>query len=167
MNLTTRKNPNWVASVLGNVTRLAGKEIACGYPKGKVGRGYPDGESVVEVAAKNCFGIGVPQRDFMSYAQPEIINKTRGFMLAIAKLAGSADTAAKAKIAALMETAGQKGAEAIKDAITNGSYQPNSPATLNIKVGGTNPHGKMSTKPLIDTQLMRGSTTSVVRDAKK
>ena len=69
MLATTRKNPQWIATIMGNVTRVAGSEIACGFPKQKA-NAYPDGDSVADVAAKNCFGIGVIQRDLMTYAQP-------------------------------------------------------------------------------------------------
>ena len=174
-----RKNPNWVASVLGNVTTLAGKEIACGFPKGKA-QAYPDGEGVASVAAKNCFGIGVPQRDFMSYAQPLIIERTRATMARIAKLVelpGQGD-----KVAALMETAGIAAANAIKRAIRDGDWSPNSDKPMgellradisrswqvSIPVGMSYAAAKKkfhkSSKPLIDTGHMIQSATSVVRD---
>lgn len=163
MSITvTRKNPNWVASVLGNVTTVAGKEIACGFPRGKA-QAYPDGEQVAQVAADNCFGVGVPQRDFMSYAQDGIIQSTRDIMRRIAQLANLKGEHGQ-QIDALREAAGLAGAAAIKSAIVDGTYTPNSPASLHPSVGGTNPHGKKSTKPLIDTGHMVQSVTHVVRD---
>jgi hypothetical protein len=152
----SRKNPNWVASVLGNVTKLAGKEIACGFPKGKC-MAYPEGgEQVADVAARNTFGIGVPQRDFMSYAQPEIIERTGALMKEIAHQASLKGDHA-AELSALMEAAGAAGVGAIKSAIVSGDWPPNSPETIARKGEGK--------KPLIDTSHMVNSTTYVVRDA--
>jgi hypothetical protein len=151
-----RKHPNWVASVLGNVTKLAGKEIACGFPKGKLNRYQDTQESVADVAAQNCFGIGVPQRDFMTYALPLIVTDTAPFMKEIVKennIKGH-----ESVVEALMENAGKLGADAIKAAIVDGNYAPNSAATIRRKGVGK--------KPLIDTSLMINSATYVVRDAR-
>jgi hypothetical protein len=151
-----RKHPNWVASVLGNVTKLAGKEIACGFPKGKLNRYQDTQESVADVAAQNCFGIGVPQRDFMTYALPLIVTDTAPFMNEIVKennIPGH-----ESAVTALMEHAGQLGAAAIKEAIEGGNWPDNSEVTKKRKGEGK--------KPLIDTSLMINSVTYVVRDAR-
>lgn len=155
---------------MGNVTKVAGKEIAVGFPRGKC-QAYPDGEQVAQVAFENCMGDSdkrIPARDFMGYAQDGIEQRTRPIIRKIGKLASEPALlnpgVNDAKISALREAAGQAGAAAVKSAIRDGSYEPNSPRTLHPSVGGVNPDGKKSTKPLIDTGHMIQSVTHVVRD---
>lgn len=142
-----RKNPTW----LGRFTKLleskSGVEIAVGFPQGKC-QAYPDGRRVADVAARHVFGEGVPQRDFMSYASVGIQRRTQPILQQIAK-----ETHPGA-IAALQEAAGMEGAEAIKDSILNGPWEPNSEETIKLKG---------SSKPLIDTKHMTNSVTYVIR----
>lgn len=151
---TTRKNPGALKAALDRLEKLAGKEIACGFPAGKE-NAYPDGTSVVDVAAKNCFGVGVPQRDFMSLARPIVISRTTPIMAKIGSMVN--DARAIDGIAALQEAAGQIGAAAIKEAIIALDTPPNSPETI---------RRKGSSNPLVDTGHMVQSVTYVVRDRK-
>ena len=55
----------------------------------------------------------------------------------------------------VLETAGSVGADLVKEAITDGEWQPNAPETV---------RRKGSDKPLIDTGAMRQAATWQVRD---
>jgi hypothetical protein len=136
---------------LNRYKRAAGKEIAVGFPKGK-GQAYPDGETVIEAAAKNCFGIGVPKRDFMGEAQDAIHQATKPIMKRIAQAVN--EDKAKA-VNALTDAAGMVAADQIKKTIRDGAWVPNSPTTV---------ARKGSSKPLIDTGHMIQSVTYVVRE---
>lgn len=145
------KNAGWFSKTLTQFKRLAGKEIAVGFPKGKAGA-YPDGQSVIEVAAKNCFGIGVPRRDFMAESKMTIADGTKPLI----REAMLASSQGKNKVTnAMLEAAGQKGADIIKETIRDGDWQPNSEVTI---------ARKGSSKPLIDTGRMLGAVTYQVRD---
>lgn len=132
---------------------MAGKVIAVGFPRGKC-QAYPDGTPVAEVAAAHVYGMGVPVRDFMAYADPEIRKRTTPYLQAVAEEINK-PVPNQRVIDALMEAAGQEGAQAIKDAILEGEYTPNADATV---------EAKGSDKPLIDTTHMLNSATYVVRD---
>lgn len=147
----TRKNPGWLRSLIGEYRTIAGKEIACGFPKGTA-QAYPDGEQVATVAAQHVFGIGVPQRDFMTYSAPDVEKKSKPLLEKIVKLTNRGETQA---VPALMEGAGLAGAAAIKNGIVDGEYTPNSLATI---------AAKGSDKPLIDTGHMVQSVTYAIRD---
>ena len=175
-----RKNPGWAASLLGNCTKIAGKEIAVGFPKGKA-QPYPDGEPVASVAAKNCFGIDVTQRDFMSYAEPSIIDKTRETMLKIIRLNNLFGDHTP-QIQELQEKAGLLAANCIKTAIRDGGWEPNSDNPMGWQIrseisanwGVRIPEGMSyraaklqfhhKDKPLIDTAHLLNSVNYVVRD---
>ena len=141
-------NPDGVKNALKKITDLKGKVVAVGFPKGKVGA-YPDGTSVISVAQAHVFGLGVPQRDFMALARPDIIKKTKRVLREISK----AKTASV--VTALQNAAGQVAVTSIKQAITDLSSPPNSPETI---------RKKGSSNPLIDTTLMQRSVTYVIRD---
>lgn len=147
-------------SLIGEYRTVANKEIACGFPSGTA-EVYPDGESVAGVAAQHVFGVGVPQRDFMAYSREDVERKSAPLLKKIVQLVNKGQSRG---VPELMEAAGIAGAKAIKLGILDGTYEPNSPATLHPSVGGTNPDGKKSTKPLIDTGHMIQSVTHVVRE---
>lgn len=156
MNPFKHKNPGWLPRVVGAYKTVAGKEIACGFPRQKQ-NAYPDGTPVAEIAARNCYGMGIPQRDFMTHALPDIEEKTKPILNLIARVIGKPNS--QAKINTLSENAGQVGAQCIKDSILDSdAYQPNSPETI---------AKKKSSKPLIDTSHMLTSATHVVRDKSK
>lgn len=151
-----RKNPKWTNQFTKILEAKGENEIAVGFPKGQ-SQAYPDGTSVIDVATQHCFGLGVPQRDFMTYAKHSIQQRTDPILRQLTK------EIHPAAIRALCEAAGLEGVVSIRDAILNGNWPPNSPATLHPIVGGTNPEGKKSTRPLIDTAHMINSVTYVVR----
>src|SRR5574340_264552 len=100
------KNPGVIDAIFKRQQEVAKKEVAVGYPKGKA-QAYPDGESVIDVAAKNCFGIGVPVRDFMALAKIYIADDQtiKDLMVAIAKETSSKDWSPEV-VAKLQEAAG-------------------------------------------------------------
>jgi hypothetical protein len=143
------KKPGALDSIVTKFKKATEKEIALGFPAGAA-ESYPDGTSVVEVAASHVFGVGVPQRDFMAFAKDGIRDKAEPILRQIASL-GDGD---EKGISALQEAAGQAGQSAIRAAITELREPPNSPATI---------AAKGSDNPLIDTTHMRDSVTYVVR----
>jgi hypothetical protein len=152
-----RKNPKALDAVVANIGKVGGSVVAVGFPRGQ-SNAYPDGTSVIEVAAKHVYGVDVPQRDFMTLAKPEVISRTKE---AMDTLRGGGLNQKQIDIA--LTAAGEEGVSAIKQAITDLDTPPNAPGTLHPDVGGTNPKGKKSTNPLIDTEHMRDSVTYAVR----
>lgn len=166
--------------MLGNTARLSGKVVACGFPRG-MAQPYPEGESVASVAAKNCWGIGVIQRDFMSYAKDQIIETTRPILIRVARLSHQPGDH-RAQIQMLLERAGLLAANCIKRAIRDGNWEPNSDHPMSAELhaeierswGLKIPRGMSyraaklkyhhSDKPLIDTAHMINAATYVVRD---
>jgi hypothetical protein len=151
----TRKNPNALKALQERFAAVGKLEVAAGYPKGKA-QAYPDGESVIDIAIKNCFGIGVPQRDFMTYAKILIGRDAtiKKIMMAVAK--ETADPKGSVQVVkSLQEAAGMQAVTLIQNAIQEGTWEPNSKATI-AKKG--------SSQPLVDTKHMTNSTTYVVRE---
>lgn len=175
-----RKNPTWLQGVMGNVAKVGDKVIACGYPKGKA-QAYPGGENVASVAARNCWGIGVIQRDFMSYADEKIPAATREVMIKIWRVSNLPGDHTE-ELARLRERAGLLASNEIKMAIRDGAWEPNSdlpmsehlreqigrewgvkiPKDMSYRAAKYKFHH--SDKPLIDTAHMINATTYVVRD---
>ena len=134
-------------------------EIAVGYPKDASGLGTPepayDGEaSIIEVAIRNNYGLGVPRRAFFEEARKDMQDRYHEVMRKTAKqmLAGEADPRK------VLDLAGLQAETAVRDSIANGNWQPNSPATI---------ARKGSSKPLIDTSTMRNRVTHIVRKAER
>lgn len=150
MSTTTRKNPNAISEYLDGMKKLEEKEIAVGFPRG-LAQAYPDGTSVAEVAAKQCFGIGVPVRDFMKFGEILISKDSviKECLEGIVKHSNKPDVGM-----ALANAAGQKGVSLIQEAILTGDWVPNAPSTI---------AAKGSDKPLIDTSHMKNSVTYVIR----
>jgi len=144
-----RKNPDAMKGVLKAVQDAAKKEIAVGFPKGKA-NAYPDGTPVALVAACHVYGMGVPVRDFMALAKPDIIRRTKK-ALGLLKKGGLNSV----QIEIAQNAAGVEAEAAIKKGITDMNSPPLAPATIKAKG---------SSKPLIDTEHMRDSVTYVIRD---
>lgn len=178
-----RKNPDALNRLADRLKKLAGKEIAVGFPAGKA-QAYPDGTPVVEVAAAHVFGIGVKERDFMTLGKEMMKPKVKPVLRKIAKLAVKVDgnsTDAQA-VQNLQESAGQLGQTAIREVIVDGDWAPNSDSPMSeglreeiSKSWGVDiPEGMSyleakrkflgSDKPLIAMGHMVASVTYVVRD---
>jgi len=150
--IVKRKNHNALQAVYERMGRAGKREIAVGFPAG-MAKAYPDGTSVVEVAARHVYGVGVPQRDFMALARHDIVEGTRPLLQAIAaaEVKGGQEGVADS----LRDAAGMKAQAAIQQAIVDLSDPPNAPSTI---------EAKGSSNPLIDTGHMKNSVTYVVRD---
>ena len=145
----TRKNPNALREVIERIGRAAQKEIAVGFPKGKA-QAYPDGTSVIDVAAWNVFGTkSIPERNFMALARRGIVKNCEPLLKELGKLKEGRGAEA------LRNAIGEVGKSAIQDAITDLNDPPNAPSTIKAK-GSSN--------PLIDTGHMLNSVTYDVRD---
>jgi len=142
-----RKDIGAVNKVYARLGSLGKKEVAVGFPAGKA-QAYPDGTGVAFVAACHVFGMGVPRRDFMALAQSDIREHTKEIMARVAK-AKTPEEAEK-----LMNAAGEKAKDDIKNAIIKLSDPPNTEATI---------ERKGSSNPLVDTGHLVQSTTYVVR----
>ena len=134
-------------------------EIAVGYPRDASGLGTPepayDGEaSIIEVAIRNNYGLGVPRRAFFEEAREGMQDMYREVMRGTARqmLAGEAEPCK------VLDLAGLRAETAVRDSIADGNWQPNSPATI---------ARKGSSKPLIDTSTMRNRVTHIVRKAER
>jgi hypothetical protein len=177
---TKQSNPKALDDLRRRLKSLGNKQVAIGYPSG-TSESYPDGTSVIEVAASHVYGIGVPERDFFSDAAGEIQDQAKPLMQQIAKAitSGKVDPDVVEK---MLDQAGSMGAAILKNAITSGSFEPlsdvpMSPA-LRAKVsaswGEEIPPGmsyraakkqfRGSDKPLVDTGLLTDAITHVVRD---
>ena len=149
-----RKNPKWLESVLKKQKKLTGKVVAIGFPKGTdaVGLSYPDGTALLNVAAWNNFGTSrIPRRDFMSAGSKLMHEKTapiaKRFMKGINSGKIDADT--------VLRQMGVVAAGQLQIAIKDLTDPPNSPITISMK-GSSN--------PLVDTGLLVGSVTWVIRE---
>lgn len=146
-------NKGWLEKLLKSYGQEA--ELAIGWPRSTeaVGIRYPDGTSVVLVAAVNNFGSssrGIPARPFMSEsAQPAVI-ATQPVAETMIRIVNRG----KATIEDALTEMGPYAVGAFQTTITDHAWVPNAPRTV-LEKG--------SDKPLIDTALMRNSLTFVVR----
>lgn len=129
---------------------LSEQEITVGFPEGKQ-KAYPDGTSVVAVAAANCFGTkNIPMRNFMGYAALDIRKRCGPILKAMAELeAGKVGQMPK-----LQNAAGLLAENSIKQAIIDLRDPPNAPSTI---------ARKGSSNPLIDTGHMKSAVTYIIR----
>jgi hypothetical protein len=147
-----RKNPDALKEMLSRFEKAASREIAVGFPSGRT-EAYPDGTSVVDVAARHVFGVGVPRRDFMADSRPGLRKVEQKFLPEMIKLSGTGLGDAE-KLGALQEAAGQAAQEEIRKTIIDFNDPPNSPATIAAK--GFN-------NPLVETSHMKDAVTYVIR----
>lgn len=147
-----QKNPGWLDKLL---KRYDNDEVlAIGYPAAETGGiRYPDGTSVVLVATVNNFGSqsqGIPARDFMSQGGAPAVEATAPIAEALVPLLNQG----KVTPADILRDMGPFAEAAFKAKLTEGPWEPNAPATITKKG---------SSRPLIDTGLLRNSLTHVVR----
>lgn len=140
-------------SVLDKVDK---KEVAVGYPVGVTGLGVPepaydDEASIIEVALKNNYGLGVPRRAFMDLASKYMEETYKEVMDQL----GPKLMRGEAELEKVLDVAGTAAAEDIRKAITQGNWLPNSQLTIVLKG---------SDVPLIDTMTMHNRATHLVRD---
>lgn len=151
MSVTIKQsNPDWFKKL---IKRYSGdNEIAVGFPVGSesAGLSYPGGQKVVDVAAMNEFGIGVPERSFLRAGGREFVETSKSlFEKAVIKI-----NEGGSNIEDESEKIGLKASAFIKQKIVDLKDPPNSEETV---------RRKGSSNPLVDTGLMRQSVTHVVR----
>lgn len=150
-----QKNPGWLERL---VARYRNESVlAVGYPlgTGAVGTRYPDGTSLVMVAAVQQYGSasrGIPARPFMTQGAPLAVERTRPVVEVMVR----AMNAGKATAEQALGEMGPYAQAAFQDVIREGEYEPNSPVTI---------RRKESSQPLIDTGLLRNTLTWIVRKA--
>ena len=155
----TQTNPNALKKIQAAMKAACEKEVAVGFPMGKA-QAYPEGESVIDVAAKQCFGIGVPERNFMQLGEVYIAGDSIiSDSLKLAAQEASKPNGNPQGVTAMQNAAGQQAQALIRKAIIEGNWEPNSPRTIARK-------GE-DARPLIDTGHMLNAVTYVVRDKKK
>lgn len=149
------KNPGWEKTILTQLKKQTGKEVAVGFPAGKEGihtPHYENGASITEVAIYNNFGTDTtPRRPFMEKAA-QAMKEPVGKLLE-KRLAGAVSR--KVDMETVLEGAGQLAAGIVKETITDLDSPPNAPATI---------AKKKSYNPLIHTRAMRQHVTHHVRE---
>lgn len=147
-------NPGWLQRLLRRYKNES--VLAVGYPSSETGSlRYPDGTSVVLVAAVNNFGsssMGIPARPFMIEGAAPAIEATAPIAAALIP----ALNAGTATVEDILGDMGPFAEAAFKEKLTDGPWEPNAPLTVDLKGSST---------PLIDTGLLRNSLTHVVRKA--
>lgn len=144
-----QSNPGWLKRLM---KRYSGKKvIAVGFPQGSEGGStqYPNGESVLDVAARNEFGIGVPERSFLRTGGQEFVEDSKTmFKKAIISVNGGGDLQSE------VDNIGLKAVSAIQQKIISIDSPANAESTI---------AQKGSSNPLVDTGLMGQSVTYEVR----
>jgi hypothetical protein len=156
-----QKNPAWMKQFRRTIKKLESDKLECavGFPQGKGAETpwYDSGESILEVAIQNEYGLpaaNIPARPFMQQSGPKI---QEAYDEAAGK-AGEAIMAGELDVDTFLEAAGQQSVGIIQDTIATGSFAPNAPYTI-AKKG--------SSVPLIDSGDMRKFVTYVVRESKE
>lgn len=108
-------------------------------------------QPVWRIALKNEMGQGVPKRPFMQKALPKLIELKNDQVKKVMQKFGQ--DLAVVNIKMVCQIIGVQGVSILQDSITSGSWQANSPFTVAVK---------QSSKPLVDTGLMRQSITFTV-----
>lgn len=159
---TTESNPGMLKKLLDKMSKFAEKGVVAGFPRGQLNTPHYEPEkpedgpglSIIDVAIKNNFGIGVPRRDFMTPATKKWKKFFDESLIKIKKELES-ETVDVDKFLNMM---GQKGADIISQEIIALRTPPNSPVTI---------ARKGSSNPLVDSGDMSRSTTWQIREGKE
>ncbi len=112
---------------------------------------YDDGTSVAEIAAFNEYGtVNIPARPFMKTA----VEKSKDEILRYYQMSTKNIADGKTDANKVLTGLGELGKSKVQESIRHGDWVPNAPATIKRKG---------SSKPLIDTGLMRDTVTYVIR----
>ena len=164
---TTEKKPNYTYDLKTVLKKLTEKKVVAGFPKGELNtphyefkwarrkeKNTPPYPSIIDVAIKNNFGIGVPRRDFMAAAAKKWQQSW------IEKLEKIQDAMEKAHIDVdkFLDTMGIEGAHFISNTIRDWTTPPNSAFTIAL-TGANN--------PLVDSGDMKNAPRHEIRKAEK
>ena len=149
----TQTKPKIYEQIKKNLRDLASKKVVAGFPKGKLNAPhYENGESIIDVAISNNYGLGVPRRDFMTKSTERWNEECQKEVQAM----GEELTLGKINAIAFLKKLGMKGKKIITNEIIKLHTPPNSPLTIAMK-GSSN--------PLVDSGDMAKSTQYEIREA--
>lgn len=164
---TTETKPNYSYDLKTVVKALTEKKVVAGFPKGELNtphyefkwakrnikndQPYP---SIIDVAIKNNFGIGVPRREFMSVAAK---NWQKEWNENLEKVQDGMEKG-HMDVEKFLDAMGQSGSNLISKAIENCYSPPNSRYTIKMK---------MSDHPLIDSGDMKNAPRHEIRKVEK
>ena len=156
---TTEKKPEFYKKLLDRAMGYVKKGVVAGFPRGVLNTPHYKnedgsmGKSIIDVALSNNYGIGVPQRDFMTPASKrwekffdESLDQVRREL--------EADIINPEKF---LKAMGQRGSDIISQEIIALDTPPNSPYTI-AKKGSSN--------PLVNTRDMSRAATWQIREEK-
>ena len=153
--VTTETKPNLFQRILDSAKGLTEKGVVAGFPKGRLNTPhYENGESIIDVAIKNNYGMGVPHRDFMTPSS----KKWMKFFSESLDIVRRDMLDNKLDSDKFLKAMGQKGSDIISKEIIALDTPQNAPSTI-AKKGSSN--------PLVDTGAMSRSTTWQIRRADK
>lgn len=153
--VTTETKQNIFQRILDSAKGLTEKGVVAGFPKGRLNTPhYENGESIIDVAIKNNYGMGVPRRDFMTPSS----KKWMKFFSESLDIVRRDLIENKVKPDNFLNAMGRKAQNIIRDEITALDTPPNAPSTI-AKKGSNN--------PLVDTGDMRKAVTWQIRKAKE
>lgn len=160
---TTEKNPNYSYDLKTVLKKLTEKKVVAGFPKGELNaphyefkwarrkkKNKPPYPSIIDVAIKNNFGIGVPRREFM----PEAAKKWQKSWTEKLEVIQNAMEKGHMDVDKFLDTMGQEGASLISKTIRDWSTPPNSAFTIEMK-GANN--------PLVDSGDMKNAPRHEIR----
>lgn len=153
-----KKHTRITEKLLSGVKKLKTEKTVCavGYPVNEKGLttpepAYDDKASVIQVAIANNYGFdNVPARPFMDLAAKNMQEDYKKTLKATHKKLISGE----ARLDKVLDLCGLQAEEAVRKAIMEGNWEPNSPETV-AKKG--------SDRPLVDTGTLRKRVTHVVR----
>jgi hypothetical protein len=148
-----QKDPGWLKRLLKRYD--TGPVLAVGIPTGSAGasQAYPDGTSLLMVAAVQQFGSlsrGIPQRDYMGPGGRLALERTEPIRATLMPKVN----AGKITVSGLLAQMGPFAQGAVQDTIANFTTPGNAASTIPRK-GDDN--------PLEDTGALRNAMTWVVR----
>ena len=153
---TRHKNPNALKKVADRYKKSF--EILVGFPSSKTKSiEYPDGTSVIEVAAANNFGVpsrGIPRRPFMTLAKEPTIKKIKPLVKVLVHKLNKGEITMERIVDQIAPVA----VNIFKETIVKLRTPPNAPSTI---------RRKKSDNPLIDSGLLVDTLTFDKRKAKK
>lgn len=164
---TTETKPNYSHDLKTVVKALTAKKVVVGFPKGKLNQPHyelkwakrdiknkPPYPSIIDVAIKNNFGIGVPRREFMAEAAK---NWQKHWTEELEKVQEGMEKG-HMDVDKFLMAMGLNGENCVSSAIENCYTPPNSEYTKYMK---------MSDHPLIDSGEMKNSPKYEIRKAEQ
>lgn len=149
-----RKNSKFWKTYAARLKKLRGVRLLVGYPADESGVAnphYENGESIIDVAIANNYGLGVPRRAFFEAAREPI----QMLFEASLKRAMPEINRGEVDFNKFLDVVGVKAEHEVRRSIRDGNWSPNSPATV---------ARKGSDRPLIDTGAMVQNVTHIVKD---